>query len=237
MAIHLGCYWNKREERGDACAERAALYLRRLAACDPTFAQVSVSYKPSKLRRLASTDFETLERLLEDKTVDGWGYRIAFISGHENRDERWSIHVRCGASPRKAADGWANFCMSLLPRKGPCLKALAQPSALACLMHAMVEAWDPDWAVVYDDATLDDLYREVGMPRCSRGRIFAGWMTYFGRRIGSVPEDLPVYSRKELVQGTLLTLTENPVSVEGADHIATAREIFRKLQRAGLIAV
>src|SRR5208337_3783769 len=118
------CYWKNREEGVAACADRTGRYLRRLEACDPAFAKVFVSSRTQKPPRQISADSEVLKPLFEDKTADGWGYRISFVSEHKNKDEQWAFHVRCGASPKIAAagGGWPNFCMSLLPIRGPSLK-------------------------------------------------------------------------------------------------------------------
>lgn len=135
--------------------------------------------------RQIPADSKVLKPLLQDKTADGWGYGISLVSGSENKDEQWAIHVRCGASPKTAAaGGWPNFCMSFLPAKGRSLKTLLQPTTLYCLLHAMIEAWDPDWAVVYDSAALDGVYQRAGIPEYAHKSIFLGWMTYFSKHVG-----------------------------------------------------
>ena len=125
--------------------------------------------------------------------------------------------------------------MSSLPTKGPSVKTLLQPPTLSCMLHAMVEAWEPDWAVVYDDAALDGIYQRAGISGYAHKSIFLGWMTYFATRIGMVPEDLTVHSRIDLGPGTLLVLTQEPMSAEHPDHIANTKRVFQGLQRAGLI--
>jgi hypothetical protein len=233
---HIGCYWNNREEGVDACADRAVRYLKQLAACDPVFAKVLVSSKAQESPHLVSADSKVLKPLFEDKTLEKWGCRISFVSDHKDRDEQWSTHIRCGASPKKAGSGWPNFCMPMLPTKGPSLKTLLKPTTLSCLMRAMVAAWEPDWAVVYDDAVLDGIYQRAGIPAAySQKRTFLGWMTYFASRIGKVPEGLPVHSRTELGEGTLLVLSQDPIAVEHPGHVAAAKRTFQGLQEAGLI--
>jgi len=232
----ISCYWKNREEGVAACADRAARYLKRLGACDPAFAKVFVSSRAQNSPRMVSPYSEVLEPLFEDKTADKWGYRISVVSEHKNKDEQWAIHVRCGASPKGTRDGgWANFCMSLLPIKGSSLETLLQPPTLSCLLRAMVEIWEPDWAVVHDDAALDDVYQRAGISGYAQKAIFLGWMTYFAKHIGTVPEDLAVHSRADLGPGTLLVLTEQPMSGERPDHVATTKQVFRSLKRAGLI--
>ena len=99
----------------------------------------------------------------------------------------------------------------------------------------MVEAWEPDWAVVYDGAALDGVYQRAGILKYAHKNIFLGWMTYFAKHIGMVPEDLAVHSRINLRLGTLLVLTEEPMSGERPDHVANTRRAVRSLRRAGLL--
>lgn len=233
----ISCYWKNREEGVGACADRAGRYIRRLEACDPVFAKVFVSSRTREAPRQISADSEVLKPFFEDKTADGWGYRISFVSEHKDKDEQWAFHVRCGASPKitAASGGWPNFCMWLLPTKGSSLKTLLQPATAYCLLYGMVEAWDPDWAVVYDDAVLDDIYQRAGIAGYAHKNIFLGWMTYFARHIGTVPEDLAVHSRINLRLGTLLVLTEEPMSGECPDHVANTKRAVHSLRRTGVI--
>jgi hypothetical protein len=232
---NIGCYWKNREEGVDACAKRAAEYLKKLAACDSVFAKAFIASRKHNSPSPVSANSDMLKPLLEDKTADKWGCRIAFVSDHKDRDEQWAIHIRCGAAPKKPGKGWPNFCMPLLPRKGSSLESLLQPSTLSCLIHAMVEVWDPDWAVVYDEDTLDDFYQRAGLRGHAHKEIFLGWMTYFAKRIGKVPDNLPAYSRLDLERGTLLTLAQEPIDVDRPDHVNAVQTVWLGLRNAGLI--
>ncbi|MGH9571866.1 MAG: Imm52 family immunity protein [Candidatus Angelobacter sp.] len=234
-AYNIACYWKNREEDLDACANRAAEFLKRMAACDPVFARVYVSSRKHESRLPVSADSELLKPLLEDKIAEKWGSRISFVSDHQDCDEQWTIHIRCGAAPAQAPKGWSNFCMPLLPKRGRPLETLLQPSVLSCIIRAMVQAWEPDWAVIYDDRTLDELYERAGIPGDSRKEMFLGWMTYFGKHMGAVPKNLPAYSRLDLGGGTLLILTPEPPQSDQPEQARVFQEVLLGLQGVGLL--
>ena len=72
---------------------------------------------------------------------------------------------------------------------------LLQPIKMTCLVKAMIEAFEPDWAIVQGYKFLDFVQEWSGIPQYSPQKAFLGWITYFADNIGNLPADMPVYSR------------------------------------------
>lgn len=102
-------------------------------------------------------------------------------------------------------------------------------------MHAMIDAWDPDWVIINGSNFFDYVRKYAGIPQYSPHRAFLGWMAYFAKHLGKVPEELPVYSRTELEHGTLVVLSEDPITLDRPDHVATANAVISSLKQTGLI--
>ena len=221
---YLGCYWKDRKEDADACMSRILDCLKGLASCDSAFSDVYIVPKSRKLPYRIRVDFETIKPFVEKgrnredvpprKIIDKLGDSVSFVSGadYRDRDEQWTSGTMCGAYPQTPA--LVNYFALSLPKKGEVLKTLLQPMKATWLLRAMIDAWDPDWAIV-QGYKFHDCVREIaGIPQYSPQRAFLGWMAYFAARVGKVPEDLPVHSRVDFGQGTLIVLTEEPVTPE-----------------------
>jgi hypothetical protein len=242
----IGCRWRDRKEDADACTNRIVRCLKGLAACDAEFEPVYVVPRSHTLPYRIPVDFETLKPLVEEgrnredvpprRIIEKLGYSVSFVSGadYRKRQEQWSLRIMCGAYPQVPA--MANHCNLSLPQKGEALKTLLLHSKTACLVRAMIDAWDPDWATVEGSDFSDYVRESAGVPKRSPKGIFPGWMTYFATRFGKIPEDLPVHSRIELEQGTLLILTDDPITRERPEHVATAEAVLRAFQQSGLIS-
>lgn len=243
--FYLGCYWKDRKEDTAACTERIVQCLNGLATCQQGFAEVFLVPRTYKSAYRIPVDFETLKPLLEKgrnredvpprKIIEKLGYSISFVSGddYRNRDTQWGMRTMCGAYPK--TPGLSNYCVLSLPKKGEALETLLQPEKLRCLLRAMIDAWEPDWAIVQGSKLRDYVRQSAGIPAQSPQNAFLGWMAYFASRVGKVPDGLPVYSKLDLEQGTLLTLTPEPIDLDRPDHVNTVQTVLSGLQSAGLI--
>jgi hypothetical protein len=243
--LYLGCYWKDRKEDADACTKRIVQCLKGVATCDQGFAEVFLVPKSYKSPYRIPVDCETLKPLVEKgrnredvpprKVIEKLGYSISFVSGddYRNRDTQWSMRTMCGAYPQ--TPGLSNYCALSLPKKGEALEALLRPEKLTCLLRTMIDAWEPDWAIVQGSKLQDYVRQGAGIPPQSPQRAFLGWMAYFANRVGKVPDELPVYSKLNLEQGTLLTLTPELIELDRPDHENTVRAVLSGLQNAGLI--
>jgi hypothetical protein len=242
---YIGCYWKDRREDVDVCADRIVRCLEGLARCDRDFAKVfAVPRSTRKLPQHIAVNPEILKAILEQgrnredvpprKVIEKLGYSISLMSDHKKpREEQWVIRTMCGAYPE--TPGMLNYCKLSLPKRGDVANALLRRPATVCLIEVMIEAWDPDWALVQGAAFYDYVRQWSGVPKHSPQWVFVGWMAYFAARVGKPPEDLPIHARIELKRGTLIVLSEEPITIDRPDHIAIAQEVISSLKQARLI--
>jgi hypothetical protein len=215
-----------------------------LAKCDPSFAEFSIVPKSArKLPYRIAIDFETIKQFVEQgrnredvpprKIIEKLGYSVSFISDYRHREEQWTVRTMCGAYPQTPA--LLNYFSLALPKQGKLLETLLQSKAASCLVQAMISAWDPDWAVVQGHGFHDYICQIAGVPKNAPKRVFVGWMAYFANRVGKVPDDVPAHSKIKLEHGTLLVLTEEPITADRPDHVSAANAVLASLQGAGLV--
>lgn len=241
---YICCNWKDRKEDADACTNRMVQCLEGLATCDPAFSEVLIVPRSTREAPYRiPVDFETIKPFMEKgrnredvpprRVIEKLGYNISFISGSQKREEQWNIRSMCGAYPH--TPGMLNYCKLSLPSRGEALKTLLRLDTMTCSVRAMISAWDPDWAVVQGHDFHDYVRQSAGVPRNTPKWVFLGWIAYFAARVGNVPENLTVHSRVNLEQGTLVVLTEEPITRDRPDHVTTTQGVLTSLQRAGLI--
>jgi immunity protein 52 of polymorphic toxin system len=235
----IACYWKDRKEDADACTNRLVQCLNGLATCDPAFGEVLVVPRTTrKLPYRVPVDFESIKPFMEKgrnredvpprKIIEKLGYSVTFNSDYQKREEQWNIRTVCGLyanTPRLL-----NSCVVSLPKKGPVVERLLNRTTALCMMRTLISAWDPDWVAAQSYEFQRLIAPDARIPGC-----LVGWMVYFAARLGKVPDGLPVHSRVELEQGTLLILTEDPISQDRPEHVSTAQAVLSRLQQVGLI--
>jgi hypothetical protein len=115
------------------------------------------------------------------------------------------------------------------PSAGEASERLVSAPALEQVLNAMVTAWEPDWGVATSDPLRDHIAPQGE-------EVFAGWLTYFSRRCGTVPA-LPAPARIEPVgtQGTLIILSPERLSSSSPEHLDLLSRLQRHLGNAGLL--
>jgi hypothetical protein len=245
-SYYIACNWKDRKEDAGACTRRIVQCMRGLASCDPSFAEVSIVPRSTrKLPYRIAVDFETIKPFVERgrnrtdvpprKIIEKLGYNISLSADYRNREKKWVINAMCGAYPQTS--GMLNYCKLSLPREADALDGLLQRGTAACLVQAMISSWDPDWAVVQGLHFGDYIRQMAGVPKYAPKQVFVGWMSYFADRVGKVPDDVPVHSKIRLEHGTLLVLTEEPITTDRPEHLSTASAVLARLQGAGLVPV
>lgn len=239
----LGCYWKDREEDAEACTNRIVRCLNGLASCDPTLAEVLIVPRSRNAPYSIPVNFETIKPLVEKgrnredvpprNIIKKLGYSISFVSDQKSRKDRWKIRTMCGAYPNVPAI--VNYCALSLPEDEGSSALLLQLTKMTCLIKVMIEAFDPDWAIVQGSKFHDFVREWSGIPPHSPQKSFLGWIAYFADDLGNVPKDLPVYSRTKLEKGTLLVLTEDPITHHRLDHVTTTQAVIASLKEAGFI--
>lgn len=177
-SLYLGAYWGDRAEDADSCAER-------LARCLSAMASVSADlsgWRPkgrSRSEALASPAVAAvdliglLEAGVNRRDSDGsvmpeLGMRWSAWNG--NTAFAASVSVTCGACATEA--GVLNSFVLKLPeatRPG----AEGVYSAADELLAGVVEAWEPEWAVLTSHELRESLGLDAGQP-------VVGWLTYLG---------------------------------------------------------
>jgi hypothetical protein len=235
---YIGCYWKDQKEDAEACAGRVLKCLRGLANCDDAFTEVH-EVPDRKVPYRIPVDLETIKSIVEKgrnredfppyKVIEKLGFNGSFVSNVRKPDDKWSFRFVCGLYAN--TPGLLNSCVLNLPNQGAVAQRLLASTTMSCMVQTLVSAWDPDWAVVQSSAFRDYFAPKATIP----GKALIGWMVYFAARLGKVPDDLPVHSRVELEQGTLLVLSEEPITSERPEHVSTAEALLAVAQRVGLI--
>lgn len=178
--LYLGAYWSDRAEDASSCAERLA---RCLSAMVSVSAYLS-GWRPkgrSQSEALASpavapTDLiGLLEAGLNRRDVDGsvipeLGMRWSAWNG--NTALPASFSVTCGACATQS--GVLNsFVLKLPEATRPGAEDIY--GAADELLAGVVEAWEPEWAVLTSHELRESLGLDVGQP-------VVGWLTYLGSR-------------------------------------------------------
>ncbi len=100
----------------------------------------------------------------------------------------------------------------------------------ACVMRALANAWEPDWAVVTGDGLWEELSRH------GEADTFVGWMTYISRGWGKVlPLTEPVRVEPVEDKGSLIILTPERLTITNAEHVALGHRVQRALEERGLL--
>ena len=234
---HIDAYWTARHETALSCGARLASMLEQLGAIHPDFAQwfagaekrAGGSVPTDRLSLVADSLAQHLSdgmvrRDSDDAPVPELGNRLHAWNGIEN-DRRCLLEVTAGAV---ASGGPFANDVDLKLRKATATNAdLVTPNVLKSCLLWMVDAWEPEWAVLWDW----DYWKHIQDPNTGHlPKIRSGWMTYlsapYARRI--VP---PIEAGHESVKGggLLLSATGELFSADNPAHVAAADAILAAL--------
>jgi hypothetical protein len=227
---YAGAYWGCRPESAQECARRAETFFRLLAECDPGYARWFE--KANSLERALQLQFEptfdTFVRFFSRKKYQSGddGFHFGAWTGHVERQQGGMVMLSCGSR----AQGGPNSVLLYLPKVTPGKERVLTAPVLTRVMRAMVLAWEPEWAVITSGGFRDSLSEQgiVG--------TFVGWLTYFSRQWGEVP-DLPEPVRVEPVEdkGTLVVITPERLSAANPEHLDLGRCVQQVLEERGLL--
>lgn len=234
---YVGVYWGPRRETAAECAHRAARFFHALEDCDLSF---SKWYRASHGRPtrgqpgllLPTGNLQEFEAFLlsgrnrtdtDHQVIEELGFSGFVWNGRKNCAH---LSLHCGGySPYNP-----NVCVMSLPSEGEIFERMVNTPVLTRVLACMVTAWEPDWGV----ATSHPLREHVSTPNSEA--LFAGWLTWFSRRRGTVPP-LPAPARIEPLgaEGTLVTLCPERPTAKNPEHLAGISRIHPLLDRAGLL--
>ncbi|WP_375754394.1 immunity 52 family protein [Corallococcus exercitus] len=234
---YAGAYWGPRRESPESCAQRAAVFLNQLAACDPLLANWNKIPKPRGKGRktpLMPPDLPALTEAFRrgvnrepgGPAIEHLGLMVSAYNDGLPK-ELVSVDMTCGSYAQNSS---ANVCVLSLPSKGESAERLLTASVLTDVTRSMALAWEPDWAVALSHAHRDLQDGE------DKADPWLGWVTYLPSQRGTVPP-LPAPVRIEPVEdrGTLIILTPERFTVANPEHLALARQVRELLARAGLM--
>jgi Immunity protein 52 len=217
----IGAYWGDRKESVDACTDHVVRCLSALAKCDPAFSRwyrLGGSRKEAMERRFDVTQGAVKQLLLAGRNrrdigkevIEDLGFRISLWNGEEDAQDA-SFSAESGLSAGNP--NLCNSCVINLPSEGPPSERLLRVEALLCLMRAVVDGFDPDWATVMPDSLLQRI-------RLVPNRPTPGWLFYISNRLFpgvNIPNTVRVVNVAS--QGQIAIITEDRFTSQNRDHL------------------
>lgn len=238
----LQLFWGPRWEDAAACARRMMVMLEHWAQAHPAFQKWNrLGHTRAEVTApLCSTPprLDELVRICEDGLhvrpscsflMPELGMSIGAWNGLTN-DYRVGLRCQVGAYANMPIinDVELNF-----GRLSAANSDLLSWSGLCPVLRGAVDAWEPDWGIVYD---VDDIIPRVwdGVSR-NRPSVWSGWITYlspaYARRVALPPD---IHTEWLPDRGLLIRATDEPYDARDPGHIEVAnriQEAFAPLQR------
>jgi Immunity protein 52 len=231
----IATYGGPREESARACAVRFARMATALATIHPAFARWN---RTAYTARRANAPFCTMPPDIGEltKTIER-GRQIADVSREVMRDLGFSIsgwngeegpggvgfrmHVGAYTTTMRFPNQ-AHFTFGRLEEDN---QDLLDIKILKAVLLTLVDAWEPDWAVLTDDNYIHALVERGPFPRFS-----SGWVSYlaapYARKVLPPPKAIvePVAGG-----GILMLATNEPFSIDQPEHVFAADAIQESL--------
>jgi hypothetical protein len=225
---YVGAYWPERPEPLEEYARRASVFMRHLAALDPTLVRwfEQASSREAALRSQFTTDTETLLGLFNKQKYRRDEGDVSFAAWNGESESSSVVSFSCGSPSPYVVD----CCILTPPMRGPVAERLLSASMVAQVLRAMALAWEPEWSVATSEVHRDMVSEDAAVG------TFVGWGMYFSRERGSVPP-LPAPVRIEPVEdlGTLVILTPERFTATNPAHVALAAHVQGLLAQSGLL--
>ena len=213
----LGAYWGSRVESVEVCAGRFARFLDRLVKVDPLLSTWfhAIRSQAETLRSPITPNQDTLRKILQESLdIDSpkLGFSLVAVNGHDLLEARFSL--TCGSDAAVSP----NVVRLNLPRRTEESRHLYQPETMKTLFRAVVEEWDPAWALFGTREMRD-------MQGGFTGKPFAGWLTYIRDAPATLHHTETNIDIVPLGSGTLLVAGADPVQVT-TNHIKDAAALL-----------
>jgi Immunity protein 52 len=221
----LGAYWGDRKESVEQCTGRVVACVSALGKCDPAFSRWFSGGRSRKeaLEREVHITPETVKELLlrgrnrkdiGGEVIEDLGFSMSLWNGGEHC-QGVGLRVQCGAYTGNPNLG--NSCVVELPSEGSPSERLLTVNTLLCLMRAVAESFDPDWATVIPDSLVRTMKFVPSKPT-------PGWLFYAANRV--LPSVLipPAVRAVDIMnRGNVAIITEEQFSPQKPEHLQ-ARE-------------
>lgn len=237
-----GCilaYWSQRKEAVAVCAERLAQTLNNLAQISPIFSAWSDVKYGSKFFRINPEVGQLTELLSAGRIKTDFHPRkvieqLGFHTSIRTDDKAWEyllFTIHCGCYAKEVP----NSCIIEFPEIGPHSYEATEGTLKVNALCALIRKWDPDRGAVcnlpfYHAAEAEE-------PNILFGDF--GWVTYVPLRRGELPREVwqKFYIEEVPSFGNLIYLTKEPPQDEtNPDYLKMALELYRDLERHGIIA-
>lgn len=180
---YVGAYWGPRREDSQDCVRRLELFLNSLSKCHPLLRnwRKTASTRQEADTRSPLTTAEIASSLASDRNrrevggalFEELGYSLRVWTGDGNTMA--GLSLTCGAYSPFAI----NHLVLNLPDPSNSPDGLYSPSTAECVMDAVVDAWEPDWASL----TSNGWRTEYSVPAHP---FVPGWVTYISDAYGRI---------------------------------------------------
>ncbi len=235
-SYYAGAYWGVRQESAEQCAHRASRFLTGLARIHTTFGrwyETGESREAATRQPIAADEQSLLDRLQKgrnrtdfgQKAMPELGFRLNLWTQEPTDGESSSLRITCGVyAPRPGV----NSCVLNLPGEGARADQVLRVPILTSVLQTMVDAWQPDWAVV----TSNTYQRTVPFPPSNAPRM--GWLVYLSNARGTISELPPPFQVIPLQSGNIIVVTDERFTADNPDHVAAANHLAELLASAGV---
>lgn len=228
--FYLGAYWGPRPESAQVCAQRLVTCLKGLGATSDVLRSwfLKGNTQREALQRPVTIETGSLADVLlaglnrrdvNNSVITELGYSAGLWNG--NTKTSAGFRVRCGASTTVARMMSNTFVLDLPPfgqADAP------DPVPLKSFIHAVIDAWEPDWAVLVSDALRDAQQTHPRQP-------VIGWMTYLSSWRGAIPALPDDFFAEPMDGGTLIVFDKDPSALS----TLKVQELATLLSAAGLL--
>lgn len=236
--FYIGAYWGSRREDLACCARRLHECLSQLTHCDEVFGRwFKLGYsKKQALAHEVGCGVGQLESVLCRVPVGDRGtatykdtlyYSFGLWNGRDDEGV-CSLSGACGGFPPGSSQ--VNSFVLHLPSNGAPGNRVVQRDRVWELLIAIVQAWEPDWAVVSSDYVRNIRRAGSREPDCA-------WMYFLSARRGGVTRlSPPAHSRPLGQHGTIVVAMNHRPDATDEDDILLLKQTYDSLHKAGLCA-
>ena len=252
--VEVWAYWGNRQESAEACAERLAQMLTRLAPIDPVYSQWfqldetwEVASKPfcamppkaSELARIFDGNRFYKDPRYKDAPRVVWpelGFSVGAWNGRSDADGKGKTYFAAfSARPGRFDDKRSapNHVSVEIPTRRLANGRPWKASDVKQVLLAVAEAWDATYVVVTSSQMRKIVPQEANYQYIWP---FAGWLTYLAS-----PYSLTVWPDEDIKverfdnKAMLATLCEEPFDTDNPHHLELAKEMHSALGPAQTI--
>jgi immunity protein 52 of polymorphic toxin system len=223
-AFYAAAYWGARNESAESCAARLQRFLGALSSVHPSLRRwLKVADSPAAVTSApagSDNELNTLRDLflagrtrrdLDDEVMTELGYGVSLWNGDPNGA---ALSISCGTHVGGARLG--NSVVLQLPDLDNASAELFTTGTARLLMLALIECWEPLWAVFASYGMLDAQDTEPGPHE-----PVAGWMTFVSQLAGppATGRDEPPasFTMEPADSGFLITIGDSPGRVSPSE--------------------